>query len=158
MKKFLLLPLVFAGLVGFLPAKALAHAVETNYALLADEFQTEAEEFEIEAVYSTGEPLQQAAVKIYAPNSPTVPWMIGMTDMDGKFAFKPDVSIEGDWEVQIERDGHGDIITVPVTAAGIQMDNVSEAPTPFSTPLMLLGAIGLSGGIGTAVFVSRKSS
>ncbi|HEY9761720.1 MAG TPA: carboxypeptidase-like regulatory domain-containing protein [Trichocoleus sp.] len=119
-----------------IPVKALAHAVETNYILngLGLEFQS---------TYSTGEPLQGATVQIFAPSNPNHPWMEITADDEGKFAFTPDASIPGDWEVVIRKEGHDDIWTVPVNQQGIEFEQIVQGGHSdvhyASSPLAVVG-------------------
>ena len=49
------------------------------------------------------------------------------TDEEGRFAFMPDESIPGDWEISItstEQEGHADYWTVPVGDQGIVLDGI----------------------------------
>jgi nickel transport protein len=128
--------LIFLAILGS-PVKTLGHAVETNYLLFSDvaaesknDLDTQVNQtrqgLELESVYSTGEPLEQAQVEIYAPNNTSEPWLVGTTDNEGKFSFIPDPSIPGDWEIAILQDGHEDYLTVPVKADGIQFDLISQ--------------------------------
>ena len=118
MKKTLLLLPVFLGILG-IPAKTLAHAMQTNYAFL--------EKLEFQSVYSNGEPAKNAKVLIYAPNNLDEPWMMGKTDEQGRFSFLPDNSIHGKWEVEFKQEGHEDILMVPVNEKGVDLDNISQS-------------------------------
>lgn len=105
------------------PSTAFAHLLETNYLIPT---QTK---LEIQAVFSSGEPLPLAPVKVFAPNDPSKPWMEGTTDEQGKFAVVIDKSIEGEWEVEIgdlENSEHGDILTIPVGKSGIEGNEISQ--------------------------------
>ncbi len=137
LRKRLVLPLALLGVLA-IPVQALAHSVETNY-LKIDEM------LELETVFSSGEPLRSANVKIYAPGKPDQPWLEGTTDENGKFAFEPDKSIPGEWEVFIKERGHADILTVPVTKQGVDVDKISEASRVhmhyFAGPLALFGIL-----------------
>ena len=99
-----------------------AHALETNYA-----FDLLQSELDFTSTFSTGEPLGQGVVKIYAPGDRETPWIELTTDDQGRFAFHPDLNQPGEWRIEIEEGGHGDIWTVPVTAAGVEFDGISEA-------------------------------
>lgn len=101
-----------------LPEKALGHGVETNYLYSS--------QLDLRSIYSTGEPMDAAKVTVYAPNRFEEPWLTGFTDTQGKFSFLPDADLEGDWFVVIEQEGHGDILTVPVTAEGVDVINISK--------------------------------
>lgn len=102
-----------------LPGAAWAHQVETFYTL--------GSQIEFQSVFSDGEPFAGANVTIYAPNQANRPWSALTTDAEGRFAFLPDESIPGDWEVAIESDdlSHADYWTVPVGDTGIIYDAIS---------------------------------
>lgn len=117
-----ILPAALAlGAIAGLPSSALAHAVETNYVV-------EASQVNFQSSFSTGEPLEGATVEIYAPNRPEQPWVEITTDSEGRFAFTPDPALTGDWEIVIQKEGHGDIWTVPVEQTGIAADQISIGP------------------------------
>lgn len=120
-----------------LPTQALAHAVETNYILNGPGL-------EFQSAFSTGEPLEAATVEIYAPNNPNEPWAELTTNDQGRFAFTPDATIPGDWEVVIQKEGHGDIWTVPVDETGIEADKISDGSRSdvhyATSPLLAAGS------------------
>ncbi|WP_026072745.1 carboxypeptidase-like regulatory domain-containing protein [Nodosilinea nodulosa] len=118
MKRLLLALVMVLALVGF-PAQAWAHQVETFYTMDT--------QLEFQSKFSSGEPFAGATVSIYAPNNPDEPWMTTTTDSEGRFAFLPDESIPGDWEVAIEDEfkSHADYWTVPVGDKGIIYDGIS---------------------------------
>lgn len=148
MKSKLLMPLLLLAALG-LPSRVLAHAMQTNYVL------EDANNVQFTAVFSTGEPLKNAKVKIYAPNNPSQPLMESQTDEKGQFTFKPDQNIPGEWEVSIGEAGHQDILTVPVTQKGVNLNDISKAPTN-QTPQVPLMAIVLTGGLGSAALAARR--
>jgi nickel transport protein len=117
MKRLVVALVVCLALVGF-PAQALAHQVETFYFMK--------DQLEFQSTFSTGEPFVGATVEIYAPNNPDEPWMTTTTDEEGRFAFMPDESIPGEWEISIEDDaqGHADYWTVPVGNQGVDLDGI----------------------------------
>lgn len=118
MKRLLLAVVMGLVLMGF-PAQAWAHQVETFYTL--------DNQLEFQSLFSSGEPFVGATVTIYAPNNPDEPWMTTTTDSEGRFAFLPDESIPGDWQVDIEDENksHADYWTVPVGDKGIIYDGIS---------------------------------
>lgn len=118
MKRLLVALVLCLALVGF-PTQAEAHQVETFYSL--------DNQLEFQSRFSSGEPFAGATVSIYAPDNPNKPWMSTTTDSEGRFAFLPDESIPGDWEVAIEDDtqSHADYWTVPVGDRGIVYDGIS---------------------------------
>ena len=142
MKVQRLTPLILLGML-IVPAKALAHAVQTNYFL--------GNQLELESTFGNGEPFKGAKVTIYAPNNPTQPWLQGVTDAQGRFAFSPDENIEGDWDITIRQQGHGDFLTVPVREEGILADLISRLPGPdihdlneADAPLWGLGSVAIA--------------
>lgn len=145
MKKFLL-PLAALALLST-PQKAFGHAVETKF-LFEDDLQ-------IQTLFSSGEPLTEAKVQVFSPDNPEEPWLEGKTDAEGRFAIEPDTKIPGNWEIIIQEKGHGDILTVPVDAQGVDVNLISDAGGVhmhyMTGPLTLIGAV-LAGG----AFALRK--
>mgnify|MGYP001796226736 CR=1 FL=1 len=136
-----------APLLAFASGRVLAHGVQTDY-LLSNQLQ-------LQTTFSNGQPLKGAKVSVYAPNNPTQPWMQGQTDADGRFAFKPDRSIVGDWEVTIMQQGHGDILTVPVNAEGVDATLISaegqDVHYAAGPAAWVSGLVGLGLAVGAAV-------
>ncbi|MEL6136813.1 MAG: carboxypeptidase regulatory-like domain-containing protein [Cyanobacteria bacterium J06628_6] len=108
--------------------------------------------------YDTGEPIAQGQVAVYSPNNLESPWMTGTTDEAGVFEFTP-ADIAGDWEVVIRKAGHGQSITVPMTAADINPGRNSGLLGGTSAIQKLLTAAAIVWGfVGTALFFARRSS
>lgn len=120
--------LIFAALLGvaIAPTKAMAHQVQTNYILNSQAGDGTSDRIELRTTFSNGQPLKGAKVKVYAPDQPYHVRAVGKTDAQGRFTFVPDEPISGDWEVNIEREGHQDILTVPVTEEGIDLDLMAQ--------------------------------
>jgi nickel transport protein len=118
MKRLIVALVACFALVGW-PAQAWAHQVETFFIL--------GNQLEFESRFSTGEPFVGASVSVHAPNDTHQPWLTTTTDDEGRFAFLPDESIPGDWQVAIEDDtlSHADYWTVPVGSKGIIYDAIS---------------------------------
>ena len=151
--------LSLAILTGLTPQPAQAHSVETDYLMITDKLQFTAQ-------YSGGEPLQKAKVQVFAPGNPDKPWLEGNTDADGKFSFKPDQQIPGDWEVRIGTGDHGDILEVPVTKDGVAVDQISRtipAETKYAPSgvmdwqMGVIGAIAIGGALGSSLLISRRA-
>ncbi|XTZ20099.1 MAG: carboxypeptidase regulatory-like domain-containing protein [cyanobacterium endosymbiont of Rhopalodia fuxianensis] len=149
MKKTLLLLAVSLGILGT-PTKILAHAMQTNYVFL--------EELEFQSFYSDGEPAKNANVLVYAPNNPNKPWIVGKTDEQGRFSFLPDNSIPGNWEVEFEQEGHGDILTVPVSEKGVDPDKISQSKKKDTHYISLnpWESLLITTGVGAVCFFSRR--
>lgn len=89
----------------------LAHGVRINHTIDAT---TGA--ITITAAFDTGEVLDEAAVIIFAPNDLINPWSTGVMDETGSYTFTPDYTIEGYWDIQIRKAGHGGLINIAITA------------------------------------------
>lgn len=89
----------------------LAHGVRINHTIDAT---TGA--ITITAAFDTGEVLDEAAVVIFAPNDLINPWGTGVMDGIGSYTFTPDYTIEGYWDIQIRKAGHGGLINIAITA------------------------------------------
>lgn len=143
-----LAPFVIFGLLT-VAGKASAHMVETNYVL--DRFSDAQSEqvLKMQSTFSNGDPLKGAKVNVYSPNNPVTPWAQGVTDSEGRFSFAPDQALTGDWEVVIRQQGHGDILTVPVSEAGVTTELISDrddtdihyATTSYLSWVMSLGTL-----------------
>lgn len=155
----IIVPFVFLSLFGA-SAGAQAHGVRMQ--------ARETQAIEVNAEYDTGEPMAQAQVTVYAPNDPASPWLEGTTDKKGKFIFTPDSSQSGNWSVQVRQAGHGSIVNIPVdgnqASAGANSVTAPVANTPQNSSgaanfsplqLILMGAAGVWGFIGTALFFMR---
>ena len=66
--------------------------------------------------YDTGEAMRYAAVTIFSPRDDTVEFQNGRTDVNGSFAFVP--NIPGEWKIIVNDGiGHGLVTTFPVDAS-----------------------------------------
>lgn len=158
MKQLPYLMLMAAGIAA-VPTEAVAHQVQTNYVIDAQTRST----MEVQSVFSNGEPLKGANVTIYSPEQPNRPWAKGMTDAQGRFTFTPDQSISGDWEIDIQQEGHGDILVVPVDAAGIDADRVSQTEARdvhyASSPWMAVGGVAIAAAcLGFGRFAAKRKA
>ena len=129
---------ISAAAIPAVQSSAIAHQVQTDYILSdpansitnpqtsqASQTRTGAS-IELQTKFANGEPLKGASVVIYAPNQPGHVWAKGTTDTQGRYNFTPNPTIQGDWEVKIKREGHADILTVPVSSNGIEADLMSQ--------------------------------
>jgi nickel transport protein len=105
------------------PAAAFAHAVQTDY--FVDLFASQLE-LQFTATFSTGEPMAEATVLVFAPADRETPWQESQTDAEGHFTFVPDESLVGDWRIEFKQEGHEDIRIVPVDELGIDYQNISH--------------------------------
>ena len=114
---------------------------------------------EIIATFDTGEPMDNAQVAVYAPDTPDAPWQTGQTDSEGRFSFTPDAGIAGGlWEVTVRKAGHGQTTSfslgeaVDSRAASAQLAIAQSAVQKwFSMAAIIWGFVG------TALFFSRKT-
>ncbi|MBD2312901.1 carboxypeptidase regulatory-like domain-containing protein [Desertifilum sp. FACHB-1129] len=122
----LLTPVALLALFG-IPVPVLAHGV------ILESQPTEAQVYEILAIYDTGEPMQNAQVAIYPPGDATEPQIRGVTDNQGRFWFAAPQA--GDWEVQVLQAGHGERMIVSVAQPQSEIGTeVSPEPTLEATP------------------------
>lgn len=154
MKGKLFSPLIFLSILSVHPW-AIAHGVKITYQVTPA--------LEIQAAYDNGEPMAHAQVSVYAPNNPSALWLSGTTDAAGRFIFMPNIALGRDWEIQVRQAGHGNIVTVPLGESFATADTTAKTLSVLSgdsnyTPpqLFLMGAIGIWGFVGTALFFSRR--
>ena len=149
--------LLLLGLSSFTTEPVLAHGAKIEYG--------QATAIVIRATYDDGTPMKQAQAVVYAPDDPTIPWIKGMTDEEGKFIFVPDQEISGNWDVKVRQSGHGNIISIPIQKGVIASQEKSEfakvqlwsSSSDFSLlQKIIMAAAGVWGFIGTALFFSRK--
>lgn len=117
---------------------------------------------EIVATFDTGEPMDNAQVAVYAPDTPDTPWQTGQTDSEGRFSFAPDTDLsEGLWEVTVRKAGHGQMTSFSL-GDGIGSGAIATFPqTPAaqsSVQKWVSIAAVIWGFLGTALFFSRKTS
>jgi len=167
MKWKLVAPIIIASIFGY-SLEADAHGVKIEYEA------TQA--IEIQAKYDTGKPMSNAQVTVYSPEQSSTPWLTGTTDENGNFAFAPTPSKTGNWTVKVRQVSHGDIINIAVVdtedkvATSITTETGDNKPknqqmmiqstTPSFTPLqtILMGASGVWGFVGTALFFQRSGN
>lgn len=140
--------------VVMLTALASAHGIDAGYQTVDDVAVVA-----VQAAYDTGEPMAGAQVTVYAPDNPAEPWLQGQCDADGRFAFVPDRSRPGTWDVRVRQAGHGTFLHVPVeaddtTGAAEALSSRSSGFTPAQIGLM--SACVLWGFVGTALYFVRR--
>lgn len=141
----------FALACGAHPHPATAHGVEVSY--------QETAAVELLAIYAGGTPMAEAQVTVYAPDAPTQPWLQGQTDDRGRFAFVPDRTRPGDWQVRVRHAGHGKFMTIPVTPENKHAASSGVSRSGSYKPLQkfAMGSLGVWGAVGTALYFSRTS-
>ncbi|KJS11477.1 MAG: hypothetical protein JL56_13135 [Desulfotomaculum sp. BICA1-6] len=146
MKKYFAFLVVICLLVAWPVAAAYAHGVDITYG------STSA--IQLTAKYDTGEPVSEGDVVIYAPNEPATPWSTGKSDENGSFTFTPDPALQGTWDVQVRKAGHGGMVHIPVEGSAVQ-----SVSTGFTTAqVVIMSASVIWGLVGTALYFSRRKS
>ncbi len=150
------------GFLAIAPALQ-AHGVDVTY--------TSTAAIQVQAAFASGEPMVNAQVSVFTPTDPQPPWATGTTDPFGSFAFVPDITQPGQWEVQVRLAGHGDILSIPIeasdTAAPAVEDGaalaivpetiISERQLPIGQKLAV-GVLFAWGCVGTALYFKRESA
>jgi nickel transport protein len=115
-----------------LPAVLFSHGVEVS--------EVESGAKIVRFLYTDGEPMMYAKVKVYPPSAPKTETIKSLTDENGFFAFVPDES--GEWKVEaLDGMGHrGEImINAFETASGVQ-----NTQNGYSASLVFRIILGLS--------------
>lgn len=154
MKWKLIIPIIFTSIFSE-SVRTAAHGVKIEYQSV--------QAIEIDAKFDTGEPMSEAQVTVYAPDNPSTPWLTATSDKNGKFVFAPDYSKPGTWAIQLRKAGHGELINLPIAQDNATVNNLSariskrQSTSRSFTPLqlILMGAAGIWGFIGTALYFSR---
>ena len=120
-----------------LPSAAFAHGVEISDATGQVALRT------ARFMYSTGEPMLFAKIKVLTPSRPDAPAQESIADLNGYFSFVPFES--GDWRLTAEDGmGHKGEITIAVDGgAETAAAALPEAPSA-RLPGLAAGALGLS--------------
>lgn len=109
---------------------------------------------DIAANFDDGAPMENAQITIYSPEDPSTPWLQGLADENGHFSFSPDPSIAGNWDVRVRVAGHGEIISIPVTADTV---NGNLAGGQSNLQRLVMAAAVIWGFVGTAFYFSARS-
>jgi len=103
--------------------------------------------------FDDGQPMDNAQVTVFSGAAPSEPYLTGVTDESGKFSFLPDRVESENWDVQLRKAGHGEIVHI----------SLSDAPTMqgghgrFSVMQIVLMAVCVVWGFtGTALFFASK--
>ncbi|MBE9221910.1 carboxypeptidase regulatory-like domain-containing protein [Cyanobacterium stanieri LEGE 03274] len=156
----------------FSPVKTSAHGVLLEYEKVGA--------IALKAQYDTGQPMKNAQVLIYAPDTSQEPYLQGITDENGNFTFYPAQNTTGTWTVKVTTAGHGSIINIPILSSDVgkitpdnninnqennnvifnssqgQISNNISA-TPNNGQKLLMAMSGVWGLVGTALFFSRSN-
>jgi nickel transport protein len=103
----------------------------------------------ITATYDSGEPMSEAQVAVFSPEDKQNPWMVDVTDGNGNFSFTPDVSMAGEWDVQVRQAGHGDMIH-------INLNDTKGSDGSFTVSQIVVMSVSILWGlIGTALYFKK---
>lgn len=152
---FLVAPLVALRLCGllllsgllFFPQSALAHGTEIEAGTATG--------VQLFAQFDDGSPMANAQVLVYAPDDPETPWLRGEADENGYFAFVPDGSLAGSWDINVRTSGHGDWVYLTLDEGGAT--EIVSSGGGFTVPqIVLMSAAVIWGFVGTALYFRRE--
>lgn len=143
---------------------SLAHGVRIDHTIDAI-----SGDITITAAFDTGEVLDEAAVVIFAPDDLINPWGTGVMDETGSYTFTPDYTIEGFWDIQVRKAGHGGLINVEITAdmmpdptnRATATDDEANARTitlSDGSQVTIIGEINFNVNDDTVIFETEQSS
>jgi len=151
-KKILSLITVMLLVSVIVPFIVFAHGTTITY--------TTESTYSFTATHDDGTALSEAQVIIFAPSNPEEPWKKDICDLEGKFSFSPDSSIEGTWTVQFRKAGHGDMVSFEVGNRNNHGNGnpVSGGPNAFTVAQKIIMALCVVWGlVGTALYFSGRS-
>ena len=107
------------------------------------------------ASFDDGQPMSSAQVTVFSGAAPSVAFLTGLTDSEGAFSFLPDAEQSTDWDVQVRKAGHGDIIHFSLSDHSV----TESCEQGFSVmQIVLMSACVIWGFIGTALFFASKKA
>ena len=120
-----------------LPAAAFAHGVEVSEATGHVAIRT------ARFMYSTGEPMLFAKIKVFTPSRPDAPAQETIADLNGYFSFVPFEN--GDWRLTAEDGmGHKGEIIIAVADDGAETAAAEDLNEAARLPGLIAGVLGLS--------------
>jgi nickel transport protein len=130
--------LFLCAVLAALPATAFAHGVDISEATGRVDLRT------IRCMYSTGEPMLFAKIRVFAPSRPDASAQESVADLNGYFSFAPFEA--GDWRLIAEDGmGHRGEIIVAVDDGEAPAEAASTgAPPSAQLPVPVAAALGLS--------------
>ncbi len=107
----------------------------------------------ISASFDDGQPMDRAQVTVFSGAAPSMPYIVGMTDENGGFSFLPDREESLNWDVQVRKAGHGDIVHFSLA----EETTAENEQGMFTTlQILLMSACVIWGFIGTAFFFASR--
>ncbi len=138
--------LLLAAVLFLITAPVFGHGARVTWEILGDSVH-------ISASFDDGQPMDSAQVTVFSGAAPTVPYILGITDDYGEFAFVPDREESLNWDVQVRKAGHGNIVHVSLAEDSIA-DNEQDRFTTLQ--LVLMSVCVVWGFVGTAFFFASK--
>jgi nickel transport protein len=107
----------------------------------------------VSASFDDGQPMDEAQVTVFSGSNPTEAYLVGVTDENGCFSFLPDGEQSMQWDVQVRKAGHGDIVHFSMSEdAQVEIRNGR-----FSVfQITIMSACVVWGFIGTALFFKSR--
>ncbi len=125
---------------------------------------------EVKAAFDTGEPMDNAQVRVYSPADLEMPAIVGETDGEGRFVFSPDAgqsAAEGRWEVVVRKAGHGHttgfelengVLQMATGPSGDPSAGLLAAPQSSFTPQRWISMAAIIWGfVGTALYFKART-
>ncbi len=137
---------LFTAVLFLITAPLFGHGARVTWEVLSDSVY-------ISASFDDGQPMNGAQVTVFSEAAPSVPYLIGMTDDSGEFSFMPDKEESLNWDVQVRKAGHGDIVHISLAE-----DSATDTEQcGLSTlQIVLMSVCIVWGFIGTAFFFASK--
>ena len=142
--KAALLPFVIA----LFASTVLSHGVSVTWELRGDSVH-------VAGSFDDGQPMGNAQVTVFSGAAPSEPYLNGVTDGNGEFSFLPDKEESENWDIQLRKAGHGDIVHISLSNANTPVMRGGHGR--FSVLQIVLMALCVVWGfIGTALFFASK--
>ena len=137
---------LFTAILLLAASPASGHGARISWEIQGDSIR-------ISASFDDGCPMDQAQVTVFSGAAPSEPYITGITDENGKFAFLPDDEESKLWDVQVRKAGHGDIVHISLADdADIRNDHGGFS----ALQIILMSGCVVWGFTGTALFFSSK--
>ncbi len=116
-------------------------------------WEVQGDSIHISAAFDDGLPMDRAQVTVFSATEPSEPYISGMTDENGEFAFLPDIEQSLSWDVQVRKAGHGDMVHFSLAE---ESEDFIEQRGLTTLQIILMSACVVWGFIGTALFFASK--
>lgn len=116
-------------------------------------WEVQGDSVHISASFDDGTPMNDAQVTVFSAAAPSVPFTTGITDEYGVFVFLPDLESSYDWDVQVRKAGHGDIVHFSLDGS---TDTRIDQGAFTTLQIILMSMCVVWGFVGTALFFTSK--